>query len=45
MTDERETFAQAFEERDITLAFTPAQLILIVLGLWLLIRVIRAMRR
>jgi hypothetical protein len=45
MTGERETFAQALEERDITLAFTPAQLILIVLGLWLLIRVIRAMRR
>ncbi len=45
MTAERESFADALEERDITLALTPAQLILVVLGLWLLIRVIRAMRR
>ena len=45
MSDDRESFAQALEERDITLAFTPAQLILLVLGLWLLIRIIRGMRR
>jgi hypothetical protein len=42
---DREPLAQALEERDITLALTPAQLILLVLGLWLLIRIIRGMRR
>jgi hypothetical protein len=45
MSEDRESFAQALEERDITLALTPAQLILLVLGLWLLIRIIRGMRR
>jgi hypothetical protein len=45
MSEDRESFAQALEERDITLALTPAQLILLVLGLWLLLRIIRGMRR
>jgi hypothetical protein len=45
MSSERESLAQALEERDITLALTPAQLVLVVLGLWLLVRIIRGLRR
>ena len=45
MTSERESFAQALDDRDVTLALTPAQLILLVLGFWLLLRVIRGLRR
>jgi hypothetical protein len=45
VTTDRESFAQALDERDITLALTPAQLILFVLGLWLLLRVVRNLRR
>ena len=42
---ERESFAQAIDDHDVTLALTPAQLILTVLGLWLLLRVVRSLRR
>ncbi len=42
---ERESFAQALDDHDVTLALTPAQLILTVLGLWLLLRVVRSLRR
>jgi hypothetical protein len=42
---ERESFAQALDDHDVTLALTPAQLILVVLGLWLLLRIIRSLRR
>ena len=42
---ERESFAQALDDHDVTLALTPAQLILMVLGLWLLLRVVRSLRR
>jgi ABC-type uncharacterized transport system fused permease/ATPase subunit len=45
MSEDRESFAQALEDRDITLALTPAQLILLVLGIWLLLRVLRGLRR
>ncbi len=45
MSNERESLKQALEDRDITLAMTPAQLILLVLGIWLLLRVIRDLRR
>jgi hypothetical protein len=45
VTKERESFAQALDDRDVTLALTPAQLILLVLGLWLLLRVVRNLRR
>ena len=38
MTKDRESFAQALDDRDVTLALTPAQLILLVLGIWLLLR-------
>ena len=45
MTKERESFAQALDDHDVTLALTPAQLILIVLGIWLLLRIVRDLRR
>jgi ABC-type uncharacterized transport system fused permease/ATPase subunit len=45
VTTDRESFAQALDEHDVTLALTPAQLILLVLGLWLLLRVVRNLRR
>jgi hypothetical protein len=45
MSEDRETLGQALEERDITLALTPAQLILVVIGVWLLLRIIRGLRR
>ena len=45
MTKERESFAQALDERDVTLALTPAQLILVVLGIWMLLKIVRDLRR
>jgi hypothetical protein len=35
---------EALEERDVTLALTPGQLIAVVIGLWLLYRFIRGLR-
>jgi ABC-type uncharacterized transport system fused permease/ATPase subunit len=45
MSEDRESLAKALEDRDVTLALTPAQLILLVLGIWLLLRVLRGLRR
>jgi hypothetical protein len=45
MTTDRESLGQALEDRDITLAVTPAQLILLVLGIWLVLRILRGLRR
>jgi len=45
VTEHPEALADAVEDRDITLALTPAQLILLVLGIWLLLRVLRGLRR
>jgi len=45
MSEDRESIARALEDRDITLALTSAQLILVVLGIWLLLRVLRGLRR
>ena len=44
MTEHPETLAEAVEERDITLALTPGQLIVAVIGIWLLLRFIRSLR-
>jgi hypothetical protein len=44
MSHERESLAKALDDYDITLALTPAQVILLVLGVWLLLRVIRGLR-
>jgi hypothetical protein len=45
VTKDRESFAQALDDRDVTLALSPAQLILLVLGIWLLLRIVRDFRR
>jgi hypothetical protein len=44
MTEHPETLAEAVEDRDITLALTPGQLVAAVIGIWLLIRFIRSLR-
>ena len=44
MTDTTEPLDEALEEHDITLALTPAQLLLLVIGVFVLIRVIRGLR-
>jgi hypothetical protein len=44
MTEHPESLADAIEDRDITLALTPRQLVVAVLAIWLLLRVIRALR-
>ncbi len=45
MTDAPLPPDEALEEGDITLAMTPGQLIAALVGLWLLFKVIRALRR
>lgn len=45
MTEHPEALADAVEDRDITLALTPGQLIVAVIGLWLVLRFIRGLRR
>jgi hypothetical protein len=44
MTEHPESLAEAVDDRDITLALTPAQLIVAILGIWLLLRFIRGLR-
>ncbi len=44
MTEQPERLAKAIEDRDITLALTPGQLLLAVVGLWLLLRFLRGLR-
>jgi len=44
MSAHPESLTEALEDRDITLALTPGQLVLAVIGVWLLLRVIRALR-
>ena len=45
MTDHPESLAEAVEDRDITLALTPGQLIVAIIGIWLLLRFIRGLRQ
>ena len=45
MTEHPESLAEAVEDRDITLALTPGQLILAIIGIWLLLRFIRGLRQ
>jgi hypothetical protein len=44
MTEQPESLAEAVEDRDITLALTPGQLVLAIVGIWLLLRFIRGLR-
>jgi hypothetical protein len=44
VTEPPETLAEAIDDHDITLALTPAQLILVVVGVWLLIKLLRRRR-
>ncbi len=44
MTEHPESLEDAIEDRDITLALTPGQLIVAVIGIWLLLRFIRSLR-
>ncbi|HSK93310.1 MAG TPA: hypothetical protein VLA76_04550 [Candidatus Angelobacter sp.] len=45
MTERPESLDEAIEDHDITLALTPAQLLLLVAGVWLLVRFLRGLRR
>ena len=42
---ERESIRRAVDDRDVTLALTAGQLILVVIGLFVLVRIIRGLRR
>jgi hypothetical protein len=44
VTEHPESLTEAIDDRDITLALTPAQLILAAIGIWLLVRFIRTLR-
>lgn len=44
MTEHPESLREAAAEHDITLALTPGQLALAVVGIWLLLRFIRGLR-
>ena len=45
MSEQPESLEQAMEDRDVTLALTPAQLLLLAIGIWLLLRIVRGLRR
>jgi hypothetical protein len=44
MTDTTETLGEAIEHHDLTLTLTPAQLLLLVIGVYLVLRFIRGLR-
>ncbi len=44
MTEQTETLDEAIEDHDITLALTPGRLLLLVVGVYVLIRFIRGLR-
>ena len=44
MTERPETLAEAIEDHDVTLALTPGQLVLLVIGLYLVLRFLRGLR-
>ena len=44
MTEQTETLDEAIEDHDITLALTPFRLLLLVIGVYVLIRFIRGLR-
>ena len=44
MTETPESIEQAVEDRDLTLALTPGQVLVLVIGVYLLLRFIRGLR-
>ena len=44
MTERPESLEAAVDNRDLTMALTPGQLLLAVVGIWLLLRLIRSLR-
>jgi hypothetical protein len=44
MTEPTETLDEAIEDHDITLALTPGQVVLLLIGLYLLMRFLRGLR-
>lgn len=44
MTDTAETLDAALEDHDVTQSLTPGQLVLIVIGVFVLLRIIRGLR-
>ena len=44
MTDQPRPLSAALEDWDVTLALTPAQLLLVVAGAWLLVKLLRRLR-
>ena len=44
MTDHPETLEEAIDDHDVTLALTPARLLLLVIGVYALLRFIRGLR-
>ena len=45
MTDTPEPLDEAIADRDVTLALTPGQVLLLVIGVFVLLRIIRGLRR
>ncbi|HET8776873.1 MAG TPA: hypothetical protein VFN76_04350 [Candidatus Limnocylindria bacterium] len=44
MTERPESLQAAIADRDVTLALTPGQLLLLVVGVWALVRFLRGLR-
>jgi hypothetical protein len=44
MTEPTETLDEAIEDHDVTLALTPGQLVLLLIGLYLVLRFLRGLR-
>ena len=44
MTEHPESISEALDDYDVTLALTPGQLLLLVIGIYLLIRFLRGLR-
>jgi ABC-type uncharacterized transport system fused permease/ATPase subunit len=44
MTEQTESLSQALDDHDVTLAMTTAQLLLALVGVWVLLRIIRSLR-
>jgi hypothetical protein len=45
MTDQPETLSEALDDHDVTLALTPGQVLVFLVGLYLVMRFLRGLRR